>query len=390
MADAAPYDIDVMLGARDIHLFNFKASQFNMLRKKFASARAGGTLRPLIMTQGDSTTLGHSAGATAGADNLYNVGASLLRPSKRLAQILSANDLPAADNSHYGMNSFGAGYTAATAITAYDPDVVPTANWTSGNPGGVIGGSWWQTTSADAFVITPTVAWDRCEILWVNAGVTTVNVLIAGGAPASGGSSYSTVAGNTQGKAVFGSASPAVQALSIAKASGTTAYLNGVRFWNSTVPGVDVICNGGGGYTATNGAATGAYYNLDAIRLLAPDIGFVNYGTNDWNGNTQAAYDNYGTALTTIVTAYQSYYGQAILVAPPPLLSVTDAQTQNYLAKMRAVAIAKNCPMLSLYDRFERTTTNLSTDWYVGIHGNKEQYADIGAAYAEVIKLIVG
>ena len=373
------------------NLSNFETSQFNALRLSVAGMRAGTGARPTVMIMGDSTTLGHSAG-TAGSDNLYNGGAALLRPSARVASILTAAGLPAIEQTHLGAISFGAGYTQQQAITAYDPTIVFTGtSWTFGNPGGVIGGSWWENNSTtDPVTITPTIAWNRCEISYVNAGNAQMNILVGGVAPTVGASSYTATGAASQGLITVGSTTAAVQALTLTKNSaGQQAYLNGpVRFWNTANPGIDVICNGAGNYTAGNGAAVGAYYNLDAVNLIQPDVVFANYGTNDWAGTTPTAYSNYGAALTTMATNIQAYGGQLVLVAPQPLLTTTDANTQNFLAAMRNVSIAKNCPMLSLYDRFDRDTTP-SGDWYIGIHGNKEMYADIGAAYAEVLKLAV-
>ena len=354
-----------------LNLTNFKPSQFNSFRKKVGGMRAGTGARPMVMVSGDSTTRGYTIGAA---------GEYAHRPSKYMAKALTAAGIPAADNSLFGIT------------TADDPGIVYSGSgWNFSNPGGVLGGAWVENnTNLSTITYTPEIAWDRCEIHYVNFGNAKINIAIGGNAPTTGPASYTPNGGTTQGRVIVGSSAAAVQSLVLSKeVAGDFAAVNGpIRFWNSANPGIDVVCNGGGGYTAGYGSANGAFFVLDAVVLAQPDIVFVNYGTNDWFGDTVTNFNNYETQLTTIATIIQGYGGQVILVAPPPVLEVNDAQTQNYLTKMRAVSVAKNCPMLNFYDRFDRNTTGPFT-WYNGVHGVKEMYVDIGYVYAEVIKLLI-
>lgn len=251
----------------------------SLLLKKFRSAvgkvragvAGGAVYRGAILCIGDSKTMG--AGADGSAGN--TAGAEPLSKPSQVATILNAAGIPIVRNSSFGFR----GTVSPAALTAYDGRNVfdPALGLTTAVP--TLGGYAFTMGGLTLQQFTPTGSVDTAEIFTrQSSGDGTLGVDVDAGA------NVVTVAA-TGVDAIIKTAVPTgalgAHVLKWHRNSGSFIYVLGIRAWNSTTSGFDLINAGAYGSTSSF-HVTGAWSAINVIPLITNlALTFIQLGTND-------------------------------------------------------------------------------------------------------------
>lgn len=317
--------------------------QFRKWSTAVAKMRNGVRNAKLVMI-GDSTTAGSGSTGTAG----YLSGGRATCPGVKLAKRLRDSGLPAYASGAYGPP---AGLTNAQ-YKAWDSRIAGTGWGPQGSP---LGGSWLlpmvETTAANSFSFTPSESINTFEIVYSTATNSRVfSYAVDGGAATNveantGTSSLATVTVNA--------GSVGAHTLTIAKVSGATNYIWGIRAYDSSNKCVEVMPWGISSRRAQDGiASTNPYDALPALQYFAPDLTIINLCINEWVQAGDVA--TYKTNLATVIAAAQ-VSGDVIVQTGVPTQATTTALAVQvpYVDAAIATAIAMGAAVDDTWRKFQ-------------------------------------
>lgn len=364
-------------------LFNFKTSQFTKTKAGFARVVAG-TGRSRICIPGDSNAWGEGGG-DSGTNNRVN--AKLRCWPTIFAQRLSSNGISANWEGIYG-----SGAKDSTIVPIADMRAVYFSGWNPRSAWSIaslprLGGLWYQNTAdTNIFSYTPTLAVNKFEIADITAaGGGTYNYNIDGGS--------NTLVTETSGTSSFrlttiDAGALDAHTLNIARASGT-AFIVGVRAWNSAVSQVDVLNFGMGSSVVADWVVNTAPYSpLPSLATMAAsaDLVILPFTINDAIVPTATA--SYKADLQTLINTAKTAGADVLLMTGMPTNTAVDPDVnqQTIRQAMKDLALLNDLPMIDLFDLYG-SYANLQTLGYVynSRHMNTAGYANLGNFVADKV-----
>lgn len=342
-------------------------------RKVVASVRAGAG-RGRVLFIGGSATMGQGAG-TGGTNNLDGAYARAF-PS-RLVPLLNGF-VPTSMQSIFGNQNSG-----AVAINDYDPRVTFGTGW--GVTTGILsmGGPMLRFVTGSgvgSLGFTPAGVFDNFTIVYLqntSQGSFKVNV--------DGGASLATIdaAGAQSLQSISYTVALGAHTINVEGQNTGNVNVIGIMAWDSTVPTID-ICLG-----ASSGAKVDSYYNggssqawtpIYVFPFIAPDLTIINLVTNDSNNGTDLA--TYIATLQILITAAKAT-GDVILMAGPPsnTTPATDGTLDTYISAMLDLALANDCCMLNMKQRWGGyAEIQPYFPYYDNLHPGQLGYEDVAQA----------
>ncbi len=348
---------------------NFDPAILPKARAAMAKVRAGAA-RMKIAFIGDSTSAG-LGGGTGGANNATG-GRNASFPTG-VAKQLAAVGVPAVSDAFFADGAIGVlGDTRVTYGTG----------WSVGGPGTLGGGLISQsTTTATSYAVTPSAAWNECDVYYVNTDAGSAFTLDYSGA--------GTVAVTlTTGAALLkqaitptlGNYTLNIKATSV---SGGAIYIAGVDCFNTTAPQVSVWNWGISGNQSSNFIVTGnSWSTLTAIGYYAPDLTIIDIGIND--ETAAVSYATFYSNIQTIITKAK-LSGDVILVMHHDASGHSTSELTT-LNAMRALSVANNLPLVNfMYRLGSWTQANSLGEMFDSFHGNATGYADEARMLANLL-----
>lgn len=249
-------------------------------RAAVAKMRADTGYRPRVVFIGDSKTVGAGAGATPlTGSNVFTDGAEAQSKTAHFTRLLTEIGIPASRQSFFASS----GLPNQATKMAYDPRVAGLGSgWSGGSR--TLGGVMWATSGANPFSFAPEGPCSRLELiskrrvgdgtLGVTADADAVVLATVNGAPngaATADGFARTVVDVARGTHVF----------NFVRQSGGYVSVVGAIAQDISIPAVDVINGGAYGTVSSYHAGTQAWDSANALEILAPDLVFVELGTND-------------------------------------------------------------------------------------------------------------
>lgn len=329
-----------------------------------------------ILHFGDSTTLG--VGGGDGGDNLLN--ASNVCPPKRLAIELN-DDATLNDFLHSSDAWMAVSNRTISDYNSYSAQVSIPSGWTSTGSGDPTlgGGMLKSNTDTGWFTMTPVHPYDTVMVIYGKdtiGGNMDINI--------EGGSTLGTVSCNAATSGfetvtytnVHGTGSAGTGNVRLRGKGTNSALPIAILCWDSSIKTMLHIQAGIGGYDAGEYAqAYGKGYSpLPVLAGLAPDGVIYNLGINDWiDTDTPEQFDASSRAILDVAAVSA---GIAIVL---PWSSATSVEFQGnqdqFIKKMRLMAIDYNAPVFDLYDHFGPNANWEGTLGYGdGIHPNAAGY----------------
>lgn len=343
-------------------------------RAALAKVRAGASNMKILRT-GDSTEAGRGA-PTSGSF----VGSYATAPHKVFTDRFgSITGLPTRQNSFCGQASHG-------GILNYDSRLVPGSGWGGTGAYGIGGFAWYNNSTTNAMVFTPSNNCDTFDVYYIDAGTGVFSVQVDALAAVN-----TTCVNSNTIKKVSQSQTLGAHVLNIARVSGNV-YIVGVHCYDSTTKEVSVFNGGWSGGKMTDWARdTPAYSPMSHLRLLAPDLTIIRPGTNDWLNATSVS--SFQTDLSYFVS--QAQLSGDVVIAPnlpANTASVSEAVQQTYVDAMLAVAVQYGCAYISHWKRSGGFALGNTLGMYDSdqIHFAKAANSVIGAADAELVARMLG
>lgn len=320
--------------------------------------------RPLVICLGDSTTAGlWGNGAATGNQTPYTY-------PTQLGQLLTSAGIPCQTQSFSGFGQ-----------PSWDSRIT-TASWAS-SPYTTVGGPFLYATSSGAgtFKFLPTTTVDTFVIYWFGgSGNGTFNYAINNGSTTgvstnTSGYTYTTTVSTTLG----------TNTLDITWASGGYVYLCGVRAYNSTIPGVDIMQAGWSGSTSSWWQTS----PLANYSVYGPALTILNLGINDWN--TAVGVSTFTTNMQALITQIKaSANGDLILCTPNPTQvagTVPLATQKGYVNALYTLASSNGLPLIDLFNGRFVTWELASSYGLMGdiYHPKGCGYSDIALALSKVL-----
>jgi lysophospholipase L1-like esterase len=349
-----------------------------------------GTNDAILAYVGDSTTTAQGAGDNPAP---YTANARGRSAPARLAVLLNASGIPASSDGVFGGNQVNALNATISAYFLYNPAVSApssgTTQWYFENNNSLAGGMWRNTSSLDAWSLTPSLAFDRIDVYYVqssSAGAFTVDI---------GGAALTTVAQSAptsmQKVTVSTGGAPALGTINIRR-TGTGAQLNiiGVIPRDSTKPRVQVLNLGWSGSESIDWTGVANPWNPgNALATLNPDLTLINLGVND-TVKSYAADTVYGQAMQTIVSKAKLNGGSCILIKPAPQAATRDPSNlmPAYRTVLDNLAAQNGCGIIDLQQRVGSYDSGNALGFYRDtVHMLAAGYADVGRAVYSAVML---
>lgn len=322
-----------------------------------------------VLIVGDSTVSGSGSTGVAG----YGTGTRAKSFPVKLAAMLNTHGVATRADSFVGFQS-------QAALGTYDSRFVLTG-WTLNMLVAAIGGTLFSGTDGATIAFTPTVQFDRAEVMYVQGsgrGNFTINI--------DGGATLATVTGAGASVLMTQQVSTTLgtHTLNIVKSGTQTNYITGIRVWNSATREVELIQAGAPGAQASDVAvAVNVWDGLNEITKTAPDLTIINLAINAWVLGTNLA--TYLGQMQSLITAAKAV-GDVILTSgvPSQISSASLALQQTYVDGLKALAASNDCVFLDTWRRFESWELSLGiyTD---NLHPNGAGYSDFALAVYEVV-----
>ena len=372
-------------------IFNFKRSNYAKTRKGLAQVRISAANMPVLCI-GDSTTLGQD-GATAA----NSVSRSWVT---KLASRLSGQGLSTGSQNVLGEHQAASAISSSIAVVDPRMTALPT-NWVLANAalfgttdGGMAGSAFQNGTDQTPLTFTPNTATDTLDVFYYDAGGPAI--LVKGGATGttvSNGGGVITV-GNTNRMKRATVVCPGTSVWTIQ--NNTTAgsiFIQGFSAYLSTTSEVSLYNVSASGkkvsYFAGSTANFFPFQNLTTPNVVAgyAPLAIINIGINDFNAATNVT--TFQTTLNTLVTALQSAGTEVLLIAPTPC-TVGAASQVPYNAAIYTVALANNCAVIDLYQRWVSVASSNALGYYgdSGTHPSIMGYTDIASAVSQFFSSI--
>lgn len=307
---------------------------------------AAGTGRATVLVLGASQSAGGRAGSGGATD--YNGAYPNAWPAV-LAQMLNGF-VPTTDNSLFSdQNLISKGVT----YELYDTRAgAPPAGWAWGPSTQSLGGVALQynNSGVNPFPFTPAQAFDTITFYYVQKpgqGSFAVNV--------DGGASLGTVATTGSNRNIGSTTFTVARAkhtINMVPNTDGQIVIIGIKTYDSTIPGIDIIRGARAGGTAANYILnTNPWDPLNTIATLAPDLIIVPLDKNDASLGTSIA--TMTANLQTIINAAQ-LSGDVIIgtESPSAISDIAYATQQQYARAVIALARANNIPFVSIFDRW--------------------------------------
>lgn len=355
-------------------LFNFDPTKMLHIRGAIARVIYGGG-RATIACVGDSTTRG-VGGGTGGTE--YTNMKAYAWPLQ-FAKKLSGVGIPALCQGIFGTSKD----TTNAALALEDVNLSLGSDWAPWvNIYGVGGGYFRQPASGTtALGYTPPLTWDTAKVLYLNSdactatvksGATTIGTLTETAAGNVGVATFNQTLGNGE--------------FSLTWASGSSLYISGMWFYNSAMPGVDVLNLGwetatSGNWTAQVGST--AFTPLTGLAALAPDLTIINLGINDWYNSLSVS--AFQANIQEVITAALAS-GDCVLVAPIPSSTTiaSVAKQAQFINVLYELALANNIPLVDL--TYRDVSYAVTSAWYWNaVHHNETGYADDAQAFLKLL-----
>jgi len=150
-----------------------------------------------------------------------------------------------------------------------------------------------------------------------------------------------------------------------------------------------LISNAGVNSSQASGSGSASWSSTEsilAINAFAPDLCFIELGTNDANlGFTKAVVK---AGLQTIITACQTSGSVVLIKGHPSSDSTTESFMTQYRTAMDELGVTNSVPTLDIFARFGGVfQTTLSADAY---HLNEVGAWDEGAAITDFLNTVLG
>ncbi|WP_062018148.1 GDSL-type esterase/lipase family protein [Aureimonas sp. AU4] len=249
-------------------------------RAAVAKMRAGTGYRPRVVFIGNSKTVGAGAGATPPTGtNVFTDGAETQSKVAQFARLLAETGIPASRQSFFASS----GLPNQAAKMSYDPRVAGLGNgWSGGSR--TLGGIMWATSGANPFSFAPEGSCSRLELiskrhvgggtLGVTADADAVILTTVNGAP--NGAATADLFART-----VVDVARCTHVFNFVRQSGGYVSVVGAIAQDISVLAVDVINGGTYGTVSSYHTGTQAWDSADALEILAPNLVFVELGTND-------------------------------------------------------------------------------------------------------------
>jgi len=336
--------------------------------RKWVRARAGvvsGLSRARLLAIGDSNTVGWAALGTGSnrRAHAYPTALARLLPEYRPTQA----------------NVFGRQITSSAAADyeIYDPRLVIGNGWgSSGSSAG--GGMWANSTTTEALVFTPSEVWDTAEVYVALDAAASIDIGISGTMASHNPTTGSIV------KLTYSAPTAAVQALEIARASGS-ARIVGWHCYDSRTAGLDIINVGRSGWRSDQAADATSYYSpLNAAAALAADLWIVQLGLNDFNQDI--AVSTFTASMDAILSRAQGLGVPVVLVVSMTPGATSTPPWSEYRAAVYGLAETYGCAVVDIGIRFGAYATAVS-DGLVSdsLHPNAYGYAETAQAIRNLL-----
>jgi hypothetical protein len=349
--------------------FGAPPAYMSKARKALQKVRLG-TGRMTILVIGTSI----SAGQGAGTGGTPITGARPFAYPSRLATKLASLGIPSQSESFFG-NAAQAG-----AYGTYDPRV--SGAWSYDGARTTAGGNLFGSVSSQTLSFLASTNVDTHEIGYITApGKDTITVNIDGGAPTTGPSSINSNASLALVKATVKPASAGSHTLNLVAGVVSGGFLlMGVKAYNSTIPGVDIVNCGWPGSTSANwNDSANVWSPLNAIAYHAPDLTIIEGWPNDYN-NAVALATTLANAQAVITAAAAT--GNVIVVSSPQSNPATKASAaiQTAFRQAHASLIDQNSGIYVdwPYRIGDFTAANGAGYMFDDIHANQTCYGDFG------------
>jgi lysophospholipase L1-like esterase len=181
--------------------------------------------------------------------------------------------------------------------------------------------------------------------------------------------------------------------VSVVSNSANASFIEGMSFWDSNTPAIQVINAGEGGAWASvvgNGQSTGTGEFPGGV-ALKPSLALIDYGLNDILNNT------YTTAQTVaniglMVTECRANGCDPIIVIPEPFgldpsLANNLSSISQLITGLEALSIQMNVPIIDLNSTYGNSPTTYASGALIGfgVHPSADGYADIAERIASVL-----
>lgn len=325
--------------ALDQGVYNLKRS--NM--KNWIAARANvvtGTARAKVACVGTSIVAGVGSGI-GGANT--TIGARPRSWPSYLAGALRAKDAR--------LNPTLTNRTGTNFISqaGYDSRLTQGAGWSNSAaaPGGTL---FANSSTANPWALTIDTPVDTVDAYYArNTGLGSFSIDIGGAAlatiPQSGAAALlkSTIA--------LGALAPVT--INAKRVSGSVFFL-GVDAYNSAVPDLAIWNMGASGYKMDQLAGDLlAYYPLPGVIAMGPSLLILDAGTNDWDQDTDpVAFAASTVKLISTVKATGTIDVIVVIPIPSAVASATEATQRAYADIIKAAALAYDCPVLDMLERW--------------------------------------
>ncbi len=328
------------------------------LLPKWRKARSRVRLREgqaRILCIGDSNTMGWDA---AGA----GVPSRLMSYPVGLAAAMSGLSASCSDG-------FGRALTSTTGYSAYDPRATIGAGWSAAGGASLGGEMWINSTDTSAIEFNPAEAWDTADVWVALDDAATLAIGISGDLHNFTPSTGSIV------KLTYQAPSIALQALQIARVSGAIRVI-GWSLSRSDVKGISIYNAGRSGWRSDQYDDATSYYSpRNAISAVAPDVGLIQLGLNDFNQARDPAL--FGASLLSIAGAVSSAGADPVIIISLSPDGIKLYPWRRYVDEMISVADQIGAPIVDLGARFGPYAQSTSQGFAASaLHLNRYGYFD--------------
>lgn len=321
-------------------------------------AVTSGARRSVILFAGDSTTVGQGSGpsGTQGLNEAHNYS-----PTARLAELLNTADVPARADAYFGHQQSGVAYSA------YNPDVVPGADWVFNTIGGTLGGIVHRCPSGTTpETFTPQRAADRFDIYYTTFnGGGTFTVTDASGTLIT----IDTNSGGNQGflKATVSRGLASTDTISIQRNdTGGAINIVGVSPWNSTLAEICILNAAQIGTTAQTWAAGSLPYSyVNAIKYLDADLVYAELGLNDKNSGRTI--EQYIADLEVVLDGALTVSKTIVAISAPATSGSGYDFTSDWRSAVRASATERSILCMDHHGSFGSREVDTSL-YYDAVH----------------------
>jgi lysophospholipase L1-like esterase len=330
-----------------------------------------------IVAVGDSTTLGFGTG------NDYRPTVSY--PAD-LATLLSQDGVAAQQDNFLGQGNND--FTTPDSRIALQGGAIWGYPYDAGGPVVVAN----NVGQGFTFTLPTPATYDRVTVDYLDSGNGVLDVATNGGAVLA-----ALQLGNTGTMMSQTVDLPAGSYASVTVTSGSTAPtdIEGVSFWDSTIPAVQVFNAGVGGAESSivGDGVTPGPGDITGAAALGANLALINFGINDiLQGNLTAAQTTANIAL--MVNEFRADGTDPIIIIPQPLTAATYAgEIATLRADIYQLATTLNVPVIDLSATYGDNAAALVSNGLLtsdGTHPSPTLYADIASGIATLLTSATG